>query len=157
MPSAQARRLTLAMFRFNATAVLAALAPRCTRSLSKVVSSSVHGFTMGFIKWLIINPMIETLHCRFGSPFGVGLHVLSVCVNFPAIQSCRRLLGRNKLTPLVGWPSERAKVSLDRAWDEELGCVCGAGDPCICNQTDGIDEPDVSQLITDPRFPRKTN
>jgi hypothetical protein len=77
MPSAQARRLTLAMFRFNATAVLAALAPRCTRSLSKVVSSSVHGFTMGFIKWLIINPMIETLHCRFGSPFGVGLHVLS--------------------------------------------------------------------------------
>jgi hypothetical protein len=32
----------------------------------------------------------------------------------------------------------------DRAWDEELGCQCGAGMPCECNR---VDPPDTSQLI----------
>jgi hypothetical protein len=30
-------------------------------------------------------------------------------------------------------------------WDKDIGCVCGAGMPCRCNETDGIDEPDTSQ------------
>jgi hypothetical protein len=31
--------------------------------------------------------------------------------------------------------------------DADLGCMCGAGAPYTCNQTDDIDEPDVSQVI----------
>jgi hypothetical protein len=42
----------------------------------------------------------------------------------------------------------------DRAWSEELGCQCGAGDPCACNSSPdidaGIEEPDASQIISDP-------
>jgi hypothetical protein len=42
----------------------------------------------------------------------------------------------------------------DRAWNEELGCQCGAGDPCACNSSPdidaGIEEPDASQIISDP-------
>ncbi|MDE5466040.1 hypothetical protein [Bradyrhizobium sp. CSS354] len=41
----------------------------------------------------------------------------------------------------------------DRAWSEELGCQCGAGDPCACNRSldidAGIEEPDVSHIIED--------
>jgi hypothetical protein len=37
----------------------------------------------------------------------------------------------------------------DKPWDAELGCMCGAGMPCSCNKADGIDEPDVSQVIED--------
>ncbi|MCK1381144.1 hypothetical protein IVB33_30060 [Bradyrhizobium sp. 24] len=41
----------------------------------------------------------------------------------------------------------------DRAWSEELGCQCGAGDPCVCNRSPdagaGIEEPDASQIISD--------
>jgi hypothetical protein len=41
-----------------------------------------------------------------------------------------------------------------RAWSEELGCQCGAGDPCACNSSPdidaGIEEPDASQIISDP-------
>jgi hypothetical protein len=44
----------------------------------------------------------------------------------------------------VGWVCENHP---DRAWSEELGCQCGAGMPCICNRTDGIDEPDVSGIF----------
>jgi hypothetical protein len=54
----------------------------------------------------------------------------------------------------IGWVCENHP---DRAWDEQLDCLCGAGGPCICNKTDGVDEPDVSQLIVDPRFHRKIN
>ncbi len=54
----------------------------------------------------------------------------------------------------IGWVCENHP---DRAWDEELGCVCGAGDPCVFNRSDdvkwGIEEPDVSQII--PDFPSK--
>ena len=35
----------------------------------------------------------------------------------------------------------------EKPWDPELGCVCGAGAPCKCNETNGVDEPYVSQLI----------
>ena len=41
----------------------------------------------------------------------------------------------------------------DRAWSAELGCQCGAGDPCACNRSPdidaGIEEPDASQIIED--------
>lgn len=40
---------------------------------------------------------------------------------------------------------------LDRAWDEELGCTCGAGDPCVGNRSPdidaGIEESDVSKVL----------
>jgi hypothetical protein len=38
---------------------------------------------------------------------------------------------------------------LGKPWDAQLGCVCGAGAPCKCNETDGIDEPNVSQVIVE--------
>jgi hypothetical protein len=31
----------------------------------------------------------------------------------------------------------------------EFGRVGGAGAPCKCNETDGIEEPDVSQVIVE--------
>jgi len=41
----------------------------------------------------------------------------------------------------------------DRAWSAELGCQCGAGEPCACNRSDdideGLEEPDVSHFIPD--------
>ena len=39
----------------------------------------------------------------------------------------------------------------DRAWSEELGCQCGAGEPCACNRSldAGIEEPDASRIIED--------
>jgi hypothetical protein len=46
----------------------------------------------------------------------------------------------------IGWVCE---THPNRAWDDELGCTCGAGQPCECNQTDGIDEPDISQVLID--------
>ena len=44
----------------------------------------------------------------------------------------------------IGWVCENHP---EKPWDPELGCVCGAGAPCKCNETDGVDEPDVSQVI----------
>jgi len=41
----------------------------------------------------------------------------------------------------MGWVCENHP---DRAWDEKLGCQCGAGMPCRCN---GGEEPDVSEVI----------
>jgi hypothetical protein len=39
----------------------------------------------------------------------------------------------------------------DRAWSEQLGCQCGAGEPCACNRSPdinaGIEEPDASYII----------
>lgn len=41
----------------------------------------------------------------------------------------------------------------NRAWSEELGCQCGAGEPCACNRSDdiyhGLEELDVSHFIPD--------
>jgi hypothetical protein len=41
----------------------------------------------------------------------------------------------------IGWVCENHP---DRAWDQELGCVCGAGMPCKCNE---VEQPDISQII----------
>lgn len=42
----------------------------------------------------------------------------------------------------------------DRAWSQEFGCQCGAGELCACNRSPdidaGIEEPDVSHFIQDP-------
>ena len=50
----------------------------------------------------------------------------------------------NKDCPIcfgIGWVCENHP---DRTWDDELGCVCGAGMPCKCN--DG-DPPDTSHVF----------
>src|SRR5216684_6245431 len=45
----------------------------------------------------------------------------------------------------IGWVCENHP---DRAWHEELGCMCGAGMPCECTWPESlIDEPGVSQLM----------
>jgi hypothetical protein len=36
-----------------------------------------------------------------------------------------------------------------RAWHEELGWQSSAGMACQCNEADGMDQPDVSQVIVD--------
>ena len=42
----------------------------------------------------------------------------------------------------VGWVCENHP---NLAWDDELGCTCGAGMPCECNRADDV--PDTSQVI----------
>ena len=38
-----------------------------------------------------------------------------------------------------------------RAWAKDLGSQCGAGMPGQCVKADGLDEPDVTQvLVLDP-------
>ena len=37
-----------------------------------------------------------------------------------------------------------------RAWSDELVCQCGAGMPCECISADGLEEPDVSQVLEAP-------
>jgi hypothetical protein len=44
----------------------------------------------------------------------------------------------------IGWVCENHP---DRAWSQKLGCQCGAGMLCKCNEVDGVDEPDVSKVI----------
>ncbi len=41
----------------------------------------------------------------------------------------------------IGWVCENHP---DRAWDQELGCICGAGMPCKCNE---VEQPDINQII----------
>lgn len=41
----------------------------------------------------------------------------------------------------LGWVCENHP---DLPWDIEIGCVCGAGMPCECNDSD---PPDTSKLI----------
>jgi hypothetical protein len=43
----------------------------------------------------------------------------------------------------IGWVCENRP---DKAWHDELGCMCGAGMPCECNQ-EGDEEPDVESVI----------
>jgi hypothetical protein len=43
----------------------------------------------------------------------------------------------------IGWVCENHP---DKAWDKELGCECGAGMPCECN--DG-DEPDTAGILVE--------
>jgi hypothetical protein len=48
----------------------------------------------------------------------------------------------------IGWFCENHH---DRAWDDELGCTCGAGDPCpACNKAGPFEEPDTSGVIGEP-------
>jgi hypothetical protein len=49
----------------------------------------------------------------------------------------------------IGWVCENHP---EKPWDLELGCVCGAGAPCKCNETDGVDEP----MRDIPRAPETT-
>jgi hypothetical protein len=52
----------------------------------------------------------------------------------------------NKFCPTcfgIGWVCENHP---DRTWDAELGCTCGAGVPCKCNDSD---PPDTSQVTFD--------
>ena len=44
----------------------------------------------------------------------------------------------------LGWVCENHP---QRAWDEELGCQCGAGMPCECQPTDGLELPDTSKIM----------
>jgi hypothetical protein len=41
----------------------------------------------------------------------------------------------------IGWVCENHP---DLAWSDELGCQCGAGMPCECNQAD---PPDTSEVM----------
>jgi hypothetical protein len=50
----------------------------------------------------------------------------------------------DKMCPIcfgIGWVCE---LHPNRAWHEELGCMCGAGMPCECNRVD--QEEDVQLL-----------
>jgi hypothetical protein len=40
---------------------------------------------------------------------------------------------------------ETCRACPHRPWDEKLGCQCGAGVPCECNQ--GDDQPDMSGIM----------
>jgi hypothetical protein len=37
-----------------------------------------------------------------------------------------------------------------RAWSEELGCQCGAGMLCKYVSADGLEEPNISQVLEVP-------
>jgi hypothetical protein len=54
----------------------------------------------------------------------------------------RSLLVEDERLPYLLWDWLSLRKSPDKAWHEELGCVCGAGMPCECNSRE---EPDVSQ------------
>ena len=41
----------------------------------------------------------------------------------------------------LGWVCENHP---NRVWDEKLGCMCGAGMPCKCNE---LDPPDTIEVI----------
>src|ERR1017187_9558975 len=52
----------------------------------------------------------------------------------------------DKMCPIcfgIGWVCE---FHPNRAWHEELGCMCGAGMPCECNRVD--QEEDVQLLVS---------
>jgi hypothetical protein len=44
----------------------------------------------------------------------------------------------------LGWVCENHPT---RAWDEKLGCQCGAGMPCACQNANGLEQPDVSKVL----------
>lgn len=46
----------------------------------------------------------------------------------------------------LGWVCENHP---DRAWDQELGCQCGAGMPCECQRANGPEQPDVSAVLSE--------
>ena len=44
----------------------------------------------------------------------------------------------------LGWVCENHP---ERAWDEALGCQCGAGMLCECQHADGLEPPDISKIM----------
>lgn len=46
----------------------------------------------------------------------------------------------------MGWVCE---IHPDKAWSDELGCMCGAGMPC--DWAEGYEEPDTSHVIEEPQ------
>jgi hypothetical protein len=66
----------------------------------------------------------------------------------PAIleRGAARFNTMDKMCPIcfgIGWVCENHP---DRAWDKKLGCDCGAGMPCKCNDSE---EPDISLFDTE--------
>jgi hypothetical protein len=51
-------------------------------------------------------------------------------------RNCPKCLG-------IGWVCEEHP---DKAWHDELGCMCGAGMPCACNR-DGDEVPDEDGTV----------
>ena len=52
----------------------------------------------------------------------------------------------------IGWVCENHP---QRPWSDRLGCQCGAGMPCECVSADGLEEPDVSQVLEEGPFSTK--
>jgi hypothetical protein len=52
----------------------------------------------------------------------------------------------------IGWVCENHP---EKAWDKEIGCDCGAGMPCECVRANGLEEPDVSWVLSEN--PRQTH
>jgi hypothetical protein len=48
----------------------------------------------------------------------------------------------------LGWVCE---VHPDRVWNEELGCMCGAGMPCECNR---VNQEEEDALFLDEKIKR---
>lgn len=44
----------------------------------------------------------------------------------------------------LGWVCENHP---ERAWDEEMGCQCGPGMPCECQQANGLEQRYVSKVM----------
>jgi hypothetical protein len=44
----------------------------------------------------------------------------------------------------MGWVCENHPR---RAWDERIGCQCGAGMPCECQRANGLEQPDVNNIL----------
>jgi len=44
----------------------------------------------------------------------------------------------------IGWVCENHPK---RAWSKEFGCECGAGMPCECVRSDGLEKPGVSHVL----------
>ena len=66
-------------------------------------------------------------------PLG-GAALLSGTARYPMDRNCPVCFG-------IGWVCENHP---DRAWSDELGCMCGAGMPCECNRAD---EPNITLVI----------
>jgi hypothetical protein len=44
----------------------------------------------------------------------------------------------------IGWVCEKHP---HKAWHDELGCMCSAGMPCLCNQEGDENELDFTEII----------
>ena len=64
------------------------------------------------------------------------------------------LVAKQKPVALVSAATEHPRLGLRRvvnhprqAWDEKLGCQCGAGMPCECQRASDLETPDVSKVL----------